>query len=349
MPNLALPLTDADYWDEPEKINATSVFKLLRATTPGFTGGAPSQVDLDDHDSLPVVGYFKRTLVDESRRRLSRTTCVVVHRAEGNQVFAGPLFVPLPPGPEATREGSVTTSFCFDACERLRHRLPWRPGSLRVHLVSHDQISAGCQVRLTNKVRDDPAVAEFLDSQRKPSYPAPLSPAPAEDEPYPTYRAVEGSPPLPQEVGIDAQVARVSVLEGEAPCLLQGSFRLPMRESERVKPAPEVEGLEGEALEQALRSLGWRDVGDPEAKAVVAIHLLLAGRDSSTPLVHALRVPVYELDGETATGHFSVDLLSLGLDLKAEGYALYLISGPVTAGPHLASFVTSDMLPQAGE
>lgn len=334
-----------DAWTASEEILEEVLDRLSDEEFLGLVAVGPEVVDLSHRKTLPLLGFRGCTLADEMRRPFVSMAILTAVRLESNQVFVDlacrpkPLS-PAPPGPPPVpKDGTTHSRFAIEVRERLPD-LPWRAGTLLTTVLLGDQQSNRIHTRLIAG-SGEPEVEAFLDARRRPAYPSPV--VPAAGETWPSYRREPESPSIPEEVGIALSVERVAVVGPEHNAVLRGSFRLSAIPREIVRPEPEEEDS------------GWREVGDPEATAVIPITVLIVGSEESGPAVLRLQVPSYDAVDAAAernevTGHFNLDLLSLpGTPGLAQRYSIWALSGEALGGPAPLSFVTEDMLPLPGD
>jgi hypothetical protein len=355
---VTLPHSDGDFWTAPERDRDDLSFRVLLENPVGFLLGAPGEVDLTQRNTLPLIGFYKCTNTDSSKKRLNRSSVLVVSRRETSRVYAAAAFE-LREGkkrvPGKGPEGESCKYFSLEARSRLAD-LPWRDGTLRLQMLSFDHVSAPCEVRLVSEASRDLDIKAFVDAHRTPGYPQPPFPAPREagEEEGPYYTQDPDSPAAPTEPGFAVTLAPVCLIEATEPqeCWLRATLRLPVLPREVARPAPDVEGETENDRIQALWDTGWRDLHDPAVKAVVPVSLLMLRAGTSAFQHVRLQVPVYEEPNgdEPVTGCLNLDLLDLpGVNLSRGKYALYLVHGAATAGPFMLSAVTPDMLPEPGE
>jgi len=168
------------------------------------------------------------------------------------------------------------------------------------------------------------------------------------------YRPRMDSPPPPAETGIVLAVDRVARV-GVAPvaidgpgktCMLRGSFCLPLRPRDGVRPLP---GPAGSQAEQQALADGWVDVGDATATAVVPITLLLTGDKDADPILVPLSAAIYgSVEGPFAQGQFAIDLFRAVPDLPIQTYAVWAMSRSIISDPALVDIVTEDTLLSPG-
>jgi hypothetical protein len=104
---------------------------------------------------------------------------------------------------------------------------------------------------------------------------------------------------------------------------IKGSFRLPVRPRHLVRPT-----IEGAPL----------DVGDPLARAVLPLTIVVTGERVPGPWLVPLRVAAHQAPGPDGlvVGHFALDLLADGgLRVRTrQRYILYALAGEAFAGPY---------------
>jgi hypothetical protein len=90
------------------------------------------------------------------------------------------------------------------------------------------------------------------------------------------------------------------------------------------------------------------DVGDPQAKAVIPIHLVVTGSDIPGPWVLALRVPVHQPlspHPAEAEGHFTVDLFQIPQFPRTPmTYFITALSGEAVSRPAPIAIVSEQMI-----
>jgi hypothetical protein len=217
----------------------------------------------------------------------------------------------------------------FDLAALLR-----LPAARREYLVTAillDKVSNRSRMKVVESGGyQDPAVDGFLRERLAGRLPLPEV-MPAEAEPLPSYRPADESPPIPESPGLVLSIPRVSALAPDEPCIVRGSFRLPVLSHQKVKP-PEPEK-------------GRPPPPPPEDKARIPISLLLTGSVDHAPKVLKLVAPCYEplveSEGKAfATGHFAFDLYKApDLSISPQTYFIYGFAGEAMAGPVPAAFV----------
>jgi hypothetical protein len=318
-------LADEEFWSGP--------LKPIEGPLPteGLSIAAPGVVPLERRETLPVVARRSTTLKESMVADFKRLALLHAVDVDANRLFTGfaldrdnAIFRDPDPALLA-RVAPARTLEPFLLEARARLDIPWRRSVLLLTATLRDKVSNRRRVELgagTSSYRD-PAVAEFLESQRgrKP----PPDPWPAPGDPLPSYRPMEGSPALPEKAGIAISGDRVTILEPGSGCVIRGSFRVPALKQDLVPPDLRL-----------------------EHRALVAVHLVLTGADEPAPIAVSLRVPIYgEVEpGTLAAGRFAFDLLSLvSLPEQTQTYFLYAFSREVMAGPSPFAVVTPAMLP----
>lgn len=350
-PVVELGLEDADYWNDPQK-TSRQIGKQLKAA--GFHGvvlGAPSVVELDRRQTLPVLavqhgtvaqvwaGEYQRigilVMVDPDRHELTATQPLRPENPDPGEVALDPSQAP---------QGYSTLSWVIDA---RAQGVAWRPSRLVFTAILRDQVSAPVITRLVPGpgAYSDEAVEELVRSEQRQS-PAPaISPAlRAEDSDadLPSYEAHDGTPPVPERIGLRLAADRVVTLRSGAKAAVRGSFRLPVSPrhlvtSEQRYQLVDAKGRPGPAL-------------DPQPTAVLPVHLVIVGADDPGPSVVTLGVPSFDrIDGAggspVATGRFNIDLLALpGAPRRAQTYFVYAYAGQENAGPAPLALVAPESL-----
>jgi hypothetical protein len=351
-----LDLSPDDYWGDFTRTK--DQFRKFVSDT-GFTGiriDGPPLVALERRESAPVVGYYVRTLRDDlevnaERQMLAAAFDLSTKRLRvGLALDTGKTPEAQPP-PAGLDPGEGLTFNAFSSDLRIQVDLPWEKRKHLVAFALRETLSNPVVVELGSSptAYRDPAVEAFLAEQRKNAPIVP--PRPITPEAMPewgvTYARVSRSPEVPKEPGIALSLDPVSVARRGSNCLCFGSFRLPVNVSELVRPD--------------TKSGDLPDVGDPQAKAIVPISLLLTGSASPGPWVIDLRVPTYDAipapkgapppDAVSgiATGHFALDLFAHpAMPRQPMTYFVTAFGGASVSGPFQTAIVTEKMLRDAG-
>ncbi len=343
MDNGRFGLSDHDFWAQPRKNAEALVDERIDAEDTTLQLDAPREASVDQRKTLPFAVLYVRTLHEAAQVDLERALILVAVRHEDNVAFVGPALrtdkkparetVENPPKPGL--EGSFSVA---DAAAQLG--IPWSRGTFTLGALIRERRSNPCQTRigaLSTDFRDD-AVEAYVETRREVRDATPPDavwpPLPvirgaidrALDggiDPFPNYRHREGSPEVPDAVGISFTVDRVAEPGEGRRCVLRGSFRLPATGVERVPFNPET----GRLVE----------VGAPGATAVVKIHLIATGTRVVGPVVLPLRVPSFDpvaSDGGLVTGFFNIDLFAVsGVQQSPGTYFFTAFSRDQSFGP----------------
>ncbi len=347
MENGRFGLTDHDFWAQPRKNADALVDDLIEAEDTTLQLDTPREVSVDHRQTLPFAALYVRTLNEAAQLDAEQALLLVAVRQEDNELFVGPaLRKDKRPGggkgvnpPKPGLKGSF---YVADAVSQLG--IPWMRGTYTLGALIRERRSNACQTRigpLSTDYRDD-AVEAYVEARREKVDAAPPEsvwpPLPiirgaidrALDggiDPFPNYRQRDGSPELPDTVGIRFTVDRVAEPGEGRRCVLRGSFRLPATELERVPFDPET----GRLVE----------VGAPAATAVVRIHLVGTGTSVIGPMVLPLRVPSFDAiapgsdsEGVLVTGFFNLDLFAItGVQQSPGTYFFTAFSRDQSFGP----------------
>lgn len=317
-------LDDADFWERPYRTKDAVQQRLSKEGKTGVFVDAPGKVPLDGRTTLPVVGCHVVTLREARTLSFDRNAVVVgVHlddgRAHVDLVEPPRVRDPSAPRPapddEDPGEGRVYKMFKLDAHARLPD-LPWEKGKIVTTLLLRGQRSERVTSELVApppRVWVDPVVAEAMAGAPRERGPEPVRPKPAGE--LPTFRRDARSPAPPAQAGLALVSLRKAPASGQL--VVRGTFVLPLLPHQLVKDRP---------------------VGDPEARAVVPVTLVLLGEETTGPFVVDLGVPVHELppEGKPARGYFGLDLLKhpAMAHKKKQRYWLWAFAGEHLWGPH---------------
>lgn len=320
---------------------------LLHGPAPLLVLDGPRTARVAVQDTIPYLGASVAHERDVARAPLRARAALLTQRFEDGLVRAGWAFRgahpddPLPAPSEGDPGPAVVETFTLDLRARLEG-LPWDAGTYTTWLVLFDRASNPVVTAVKAEEPNDPEVRRFLEAHRRRAWAGPVSP-PAGD-PLPCYRALPSSPPVPATPGVALAVERVVLAEADAPVVLRGSFRLPVRPGEVVRPLAAGEAPD----EPAPRSSVCPASSGRTPSAVLAITLLLVGDTRSAPRTLRLDVPTWDpVDAERpgeATGHFALDLRrAAALDLQT--HAVWAIAGGALHGPVLSALVDPGLVP----
>jgi hypothetical protein len=148
-------LSDDEFWGDSERTRGAVVAQIAKSDFHGILLDAPKRVPLAGRDTLPVVGYFVRSLEDDRVLDQERQMVVVAVHQQTGQVVSGLALQPGKlPAPQATPsrnpgKGTKLDMFTFD----LRRTLPlsWATGSYRLTVVLGRFISNSVVVELAGE------------------------------------------------------------------------------------------------------------------------------------------------------------------------------------------------------
>ena len=328
-----LRLENEEFWGDYRRTEDEVKAWMDETSFRGLLLDAPGRVPLDRRDTVPVLGWWVRTLREDLVLDADSRALIAAVDLDTNELRLGlaldsgktPDDLP-PPGGLDPGEGLTRNMFDLDLMARLD--LPHRPARYRVTMILADRRSNPATVEIVPSTSGyrDPEVESFVDDRRKRRRQPPPSPVfpPPTRGPIPGYARETGTPPMPASEGIS--LALEPETEGvDLMRVLRGSFRLPALRRERVRE----DWYTGERP----------DVGDAKATAVIPIHLVLTGADAVGPWVLRLNVPVYdEADPEDESalfmGYFNVDLYAHPSVPERSGtYYLHALSGRNAVGP----------------
>src|SRR5438067_3765615 len=335
-------LKDEEYWSGPWRTRQTLQRPLMLKGQEGMVLGAPATVALNQRQSFPVA-LIRVSKLTTLGKIPSRSTLIITTMDLGSNELRARLALP-PLAREAgnsgrANAGSGRDSFSGDDTAMVaeahtidlasRVRLPAARGEYLVTAILFDQVSNRCRMKVSESAGyDDPAVDEFLQQYRARRLHTPKV-FPKVGTPLPSYRRQDNSPAIPAELGVALSVTRVNVFAPGARCILTGSFRLPIRPQNIVKPV----------------KAGTESAVVPEETAIIPISLLITGSADATPQIVKLVVPSYGPLESTAhqtiaTGYFSFDLCGIANLLVApQTHFIYAFSGEVMTAAVPTAFV----------
>jgi hypothetical protein len=340
MANGELGLRDDEFWGDYTRTGDEVLERLSERDFLGLVIDAPAVVAIDARATAPVVGWWIRTFREDRLFDAASQTVMCAVDLSTNEVRAGLALdtgktpaEPPPPSDEDPGEGKLMEMIEADA--RSQVGLPWRPGRHAVTLLLQDKVSNTVTLQLVE------ADVELGAVPPPETLPAPRAWPATGEVPWPSYQATPESPPLPDAVGINLAGGEVTVGGDDEPCLLRGSFRLPVLPHEHNRPPDRDEGASPEGYE-------------PAATAVVGIAIVLTGSDAVGPFMVPLRVPSYtaydaEQGDMPVTGYFTVDLLRMpSMPRSPMTYFAYAFSGEAVAGPVPVTLVAKGSPPPSG-
>jgi hypothetical protein len=353
MPSSPLNLDEADFWGDFTRTEDEFDAWVEKESFVGLRVDAPALVATDRRETVPLVGYYVRTLREDRQVDSRRQTIAVALNLGTKRLHTGLALdtgkIRPPPDPmpdDDPGEGLALSPIRSELRGALG--LPWSPSRYLVALLLRDHVSNSVVIEIgaAKSAYRDPEVEKFLAQQRKNEPvvpPQPIAPE-AKAETGVSYKKLSQSPPIPAQPGIALAIERVALRRAGVPCMCYGTFKLPV--------------VAGEVVRRD-KSGAAPDVGDAQATAIVPIALVATGSETAGPFVIEVRAPTYdavpgakELDGLPAdrevavvTGHFSLDLFQQpSMPLRAETYFFTAFGGACANGPVPVAVVTQSML-----
>lgn len=333
-----LNLTDADFWADPRRTRGELEGPLMDAGRDVLLFDAPAVVPIDVRDSAPTQALRVARLATLRERPFREHAVIVAIDLDNNVVQAAQAIEPpvrqvpprAPPSDRPAQEGMGSETYTIDL--RARLELPWEPGRVQARLIVGDVATPPRTLELKATSRTpDPEVQRMQARERLRTRVPALVPAP--DAPGTDYGRDRQTPPLPEGPGLALAAPRVC--EPGSPCLLRGSFRLPVLKRHIVPPGAPVPGTEALRTQWAAQSVAGKRL----PTAVVPVTLVGTGSLGGTPSVWRLVVPVFEAldfstDQPTGIGTFSLDLRALaGFADEEQTWQVYGFSDEAFAGP----------------
>lgn len=334
----ALGVDDEAFWGDPFAAREEVIDRLATDEVRGIVLDAPTRVRLDLRDDVPLAGA-RRYPGDVARAQRFRERAVLaVLRGASNEVFAARAFPSKeparrssPPPPRDPDDGPLTvpilTDFFALSVREQIPALPLRATALHAVILCGEERSNAVVVSLDDPPDGDPRVADFVAAHRSPGYPRAVHPPRRSHAALPRYTQSAASPELPS---FGLALAVPSSVGAREPCIVHGSFALPLLERERVRPFD----AHFDRFAQ-LTGAPWVDVGDEGAVAVAAITLVVTTDDVDDPAVLRLDVPVYDDRDGLGRGFFALNLFEAPEMFRTPGrYVLWAFGGgEVVAGP----------------
>ena len=324
-----LGLQNAEFWSDPYKTQTEVYQRLSEEDFIGIMIDAPAQVNIEEHQTLPVIGCRSASMWQARRASFTRFGLITAMQIRTGQLLAGRAQVQRTssdqtPDDDEPGEGVIMSLFDLDVRQQLPG-LQWESGGYLLTAILQDQVSNRLFVNL---VSSQPRVSNKLLQGPTATVTPPVG------DPFPSYRSDKHSLRVPMQVGIDLAIEPPIAVSPEARCILRGSYRLPLR-------------LQHLTVHQTQELL--LDSEEPAIPALIPLTLLLTGSRAPGPFLIAMRVPCYdELTADSpaaeVTGTFSLDLF----DTEALGhrepqiYYLYAFSDKVLAGPVKFELVSAE-------
>ncbi len=336
-------LSAQDFFDAPLRTRTEAIDAMAREGFEGLAMDAPGRVAIDRFATLPVLLGRRFTLAQDLGANLRTDALVAVTHLERNYTHIAHAFEWKDPAGDAPRPrgaggvpggGYVASVVPVELRERVPE-IPWGKATLLITGLLGVYRSNRTRVKLGTALGEDPEVTAFVARNRAVGYPRPVWPPRDPGAAFPSYEPIResggsGGGSLGVEGGFDADTVDPRAKR----CVFRARFRLPVMDREIVR---ERDPYEDEIA--APRGFGWTDVGDPSARAVVPITLVMASAERTGPRVLRLQVPsATEVSPDEAgcavEGRFAVDLAALGALPRDVGrHHLWAFSGEFVAGP----------------
>jgi hypothetical protein len=308
----ALHLPDESFWGKGDRI-LDPVIRQHGRSYFGVAIDAPAKVNLAERHTLPAFVYYMGSFQQMASRDLDKHGVIAVMDVDQNYlkvVRAGSQDggedpdpdAPKPPNLGIVSQGYGSSAQTVELRERLE--LPWKPARLILQAILLDLPSPRIETKLVSGASqfEDPEVQKFLAAERAALNPPAPFPSVTEGAAYPSFTKEDGSAELPVTMGISLKAQRVIPVDGKAPVVLHGAWRLPMMPEDIVKP---------DNKEYNRTSGLLQPDGTPYA-AVATIHILVIGTSDGKPKVYRVSAPVRSVAPTgVAAGYFAIDLLKM--------------------------------------
>jgi hypothetical protein len=337
----AYKLPDAAFWSSSDRGSDPIPNKLIGEYS-GVLIDAPKRVLTDQRKTLPAGLYQLGSAKELSAVPFHRYGVLTAMDVITNRLYTVGGRV-LKSGPEARSKGPLDPDnipegdLCVAQEVQLRDvfDLPWKPGRYLITAMLRDKISNRAPVELSRSqgAYEDPAVLLYLQQLRSKKNPPSIFPLPS--PPFPSYKKLPQSPPIPKDPGIVLKQQRVVDLKRDPRSPLYGAFHLPVLAQEILKP-------------DFQDPYYIQNPKEPKPTAIIGITLMLTGADDGGVMTLPLHVPTFDEiswrppDGELpmVTGYFNVNLLRLPrVPRVPQTYFLYAFSGEAMAGPYPTAVV----------
>jgi len=319
-------LGDDAFWASTER-GADRLATDLLGTYRGLLVDAPRRVPIDRRHTLPGAVYHLGPIREVSVLTFEKWGLMTAMNVTDNHLYVatGRSFNPdsdpvaaEPVNAADLPDGDMSAVASLELREGLH--LPWQPSRYLLTALLRNQVSNRAEVELcwSAACDVDPEATKHLGTEPAKLNLGEIFPRPGER--LPSYHRQPDSPPVPAQ-GIEMSATRVSDQRLGQPMIVRGSFRLAPIASEWVKP-------------------GWADPSiqvrsnEPRPVAVVTVWLLVTGVDDGSVSVFPLRVPSWQREGNTCTGHFALDVRQLrGGPAQLQTYFIFAFSGEHLVGP----------------
>jgi hypothetical protein len=147
-----LSLGDEEYWGNVERTRDAVVAEIGKRNFQGILLGAPGRVPIATRQTLPVAGYFVRSLRDDRVLDQERQMIVVAVNQANGRSYTGLALAsgkqPAAPADTGEDPGEGTTLNLFTCDLRRTLGLPWEPASYRVTMLLGRFVSNSVVVEL---------------------------------------------------------------------------------------------------------------------------------------------------------------------------------------------------------
>jgi len=150
-----LMLADEEFWGDTERTRDAVVAEFAKSDFHGILLDGPKRVSLTSRNSLPIMGYFVRSLEDDRLLNQERQMVVVAVNQRTGQVLSGMALqsgkIPAPQAktPRNPANGTQVNMFNFDLRQTLS--MPWASGWYRVTVLLGRFISNTVVVELAGE------------------------------------------------------------------------------------------------------------------------------------------------------------------------------------------------------
>jgi len=334
-----LNLNDADFWVDPRRTRAEIEQPLLRADHEALLFDAPAVVTIDNHDSLPTQALRVASLATLRQWPFRESAVIVGVDLVNNVVQAALAIEPpdrqveaMPRSDAPAQAGMGSETYTIELRNRLN--LPWESGRFQARLIVADQMTPARDIELKmGAAHVDPEVERYQADQRNKTRVPALMPAPGGASV--SYARDDLTPALPEAQGMNLSAPRVCALDTSTPCMLRGSFRLPVLKRHIVPPGAATAGTEALREQWAAELAQGRRL----PSAVVPISVVAVGSQMTGPVVWRLVLPVFEALDFRGTrpmgiGTFAIDVRQLeSFGAVQQTWFLYAFSDEATSGP----------------
>jgi hypothetical protein len=334
-------LSDAAFWANSDR-GADPIPNKLIGDYSGVLIDAPKRVLTDHRKTLPAGLYHLGSAKELAAVSFHKYGVLTAMDVIANRLYTVGGRV-LKNGAEARAKGPVDPDLippgdlCVAQEVQLREvfDLPWKSGRYLITAMLRDKVSNRAPIELSRSQGsyEDPAVLLYLQQLRSKKNPPTIFPVPS--PPFPSFKKLPQSPPIPKAPGIVLKQQRVVDLKRDPRSPLYGSFQLPVLAQEILKPDFQDPYYLSHPKE-------------PKPTAIVGITLMITGADDGGVASIPLHVPTFDAiswippDGDLpmVTGYFNLNLLRLPrVPRIPQTYFLYAFSGASMAGPYPTAVV----------